>query len=40
MIIPLNVETENTYWVLMSYLIDEYNKKKDNIKTRKYPWNL
>jgi len=27
-------------WVLMSYLIDEYNKKKDNIKTRKYPWNL
>ena len=26
--------------VLMSYLIDEYNKKKDNIKTRKYPWNL
>ncbi|MGL5243646.1 MAG: transposase [Sarcina sp.] len=27
-------------WVLMSYLIDEYNKKKDNIKTRKYPWNV
>lgn len=27
-------------WVLMSYLIDESNKKKDNIKTRKYPWNL
>ena len=27
-------------WVLMSYLIDEYNKKKDNIKTRKYHWNL
>lgn len=36
---------ENRYkrhvkWVLMSYLIDEYNKKKDNIKTRKYPWNV
>ena len=26
--------------VLMSYLIDKLSKKKANIKTRKYPWNL
>ena len=36
---------ENRYkryikWVLMSYLIDKLSKKKANIKTRKYPWNL
>jgi len=27
-------------WVLVAYLIDEYNKKQQGIKTRKYPWNL
>lgn len=27
-------------WVLLSYLIDEFNKKQQGIKSRKYPWNL
>ncbi|WP_278281540.1 hypothetical protein [Clostridium saccharobutylicum] len=27
-------------WVLLAYLIDEFNKKHQGIKTRKYPWNL
>lgn len=27
-------------WVLLSYLVDEFNKKQQGIKTRKYPWNL
>ncbi|WP_035790364.1 transposase, partial [Clostridium beijerinckii] len=27
-------------WVLLAYLIDEFNKKQQGIKTRKYPWNL
>jgi hypothetical protein len=27
-------------WVLLSYLIDEFNKKEQGIKSRKYPWNL
>ena len=27
-------------WVLLSYLIDEFNKKQQGIKTRKYPWNV
>ena len=25
-------------WVLLAYLIDEFNKKKQGIKSRKYPW--
>ena len=27
-------------WVLLAYLIDEFNKKQQGIKSRKYPWNL
>ncbi|WP_017210469.1 transposase [Clostridium beijerinckii] len=27
-------------WVLLAYLIDEFNKKRQGIKSRKYPWNL
>ena len=27
-------------WVLLAYLIDEFNKKQEGIKSRKYPWNL
>lgn len=27
-------------WVLLAYLIDEYNKKEAGITSRKYPWNL
>lgn len=27
-------------WVILAYLIDEFNKKKQGIKSRKYPWNL
>ncbi|WP_243124237.1 transposase [Clostridium tyrobutyricum] len=27
-------------WVLLAYLIDEFNKNKNGIKSRKYPWNL
>ncbi|WP_238901450.1 transposase [Clostridium sp. YIM B02500] len=27
-------------WVLLAYLIDEFNKKQQGIKTRKYPWNI
>ena len=27
-------------WVLLAYLIDEFNKKLQGIKSRKYPWNL
>lgn len=27
-------------WVLLSYLVDEFNKKQQGIETRKYPWNL
>lgn len=27
-------------WVLLAYLIDEYNKKQSGITSRKYPWNL
>lgn len=27
-------------WVLMAYLIDEFNKKQQGIRSRKYPWNL
>lgn len=27
-------------WVLLAYLIDEFNKKQERIKSRKYPWNL
>lgn len=27
-------------WVLLLYLIDEFNKKQQGIKTRKYPWNV
>ena len=27
-------------WVLSAYLVDEFNKKQQEIKTRKYPWNL
>ncbi|NFI94904.1 transposase [Clostridium botulinum] len=27
-------------WVLLAYLVDEFNKKQQGIKTRKYPWNL
>ncbi|ETI92057.1 hypothetical protein CBU02nite_40750 [Clostridium butyricum] len=27
-------------WVLLAYLIDEFNKKQEGINSRKYPWNL
>lgn len=27
-------------WVLLAYLVDEFNKKQQGIKSRKYPWNL
>ncbi|WP_343285549.1 transposase [Clostridium botulinum] len=27
-------------WVLLSYLIDEFNKVNSKISSRKYPWNL
>lgn len=27
-------------WVLLAYLIDEFNKRQQGIKTRKYTWNL
>ena len=27
-------------WVLLACLVDEFNKKQQGIKTRKYPWNL
>lgn len=27
-------------WVLLAYLIDEFNKMKNGIKSRKYPWNI
>ena len=27
-------------WILLAYLIDEYNKKKSGITSRKYPWNI
>jgi len=26
--------------LLLAYLIDEFNKKLQGIKSRKYPWNL
>ena len=27
-------------WVLLAYLVDDFNKKQQGIKSRKYPWNL
>ena len=27
-------------WVLLAYLVDEFNKKQQGITSRKYPWNL
>ncbi|KEI04887.1 hypothetical protein Z952_05990, partial [Clostridium botulinum C/D str. BKT75002] len=27
-------------WVLLSYIIDEFNKVNSKINSRKYPWNL
>lgn len=30
----------NIKWVLLAYLIDEFNTKQQGIKSRKYPWNL
>lgn len=27
-------------WVLLAYIIDEFNKKQQGIKSRKYPWNI
>lgn len=27
-------------WVLLAYLIYEFNKKQQGIKTRKYSWNI
>lgn len=27
-------------WILLAYLIDEFNKKQQGIKTRKYLWNI
>ena len=27
-------------WVVLAYLVDDFNKKQQGIKSRKYPWNL
>lgn len=45
-----NLETPRLYgqaryerhikWVLLAYLVDDFNKKQQGIKSRKYPWNL
>ena len=31
--------TRHIQWVLFAYLLDEYIKKQEGIKSRKYPWN-
>ena len=31
--------TRHIQWVLFAYLLDEYTKKQEGIKSRKYPWN-